>query len=85
MSSGGFVALLGASRKLLRWSPAKLERWDDQGFKDRPAAAEQHHIVAQLRRIETTFQELDRNRLEVLQGLDALLPAILDRAFRGEL
>jgi len=50
-----------------------------------PPHAEQLRIVADLEAVETEVESLKRLQAETAAELDALLPAILDRAFRGEL
>ena len=46
---------------------------------------EQHRIVAELDALQTEVDQLKRLQVETAVELDALLPAILDRAFKGEL
>jgi len=46
---------------------------------------EQHHIVAELDALQAAVDQLKRLQTETAAELDALLPAILDRAFKGEL
>jgi type I restriction enzyme, S subunit len=46
---------------------------------------EQHRIVAYLDELQTKVDTMKRLRQESLKELDALLPAILDKAFKGEL
>lgn len=52
-----------------------------------PAAplAEQRRIVAELDALQAEVDALKRHQRDTAAELDALLPAILDRAFRGEL
>jgi type I restriction enzyme S subunit len=50
-----------------------------------PSPAEQRRIVAYLDGLQTKVDELKRLQTESAAELDALLPAILDRAFKGEL
>jgi type I restriction enzyme S subunit len=52
-----------------------------------PAAplAEQRRIVAELDALQAEVDALKRHQADTAAELDALLPAILDRAFRGEL
>jgi len=52
-----------------------------------PAAPiqEQRCIVAELDALQAEVDALKRHQAETAAELDALLPAILDRAFRGEL
>jgi len=46
---------------------------------------EQRRIVAELDSLQAQVDALNRLQAETADGLDALLPAILDRAFKGEL
>jgi type I restriction enzyme S subunit len=46
---------------------------------------EQHRIVAELDALQAQVDALKRLQAETTAELDALLPAILDKAFRGEL
>jgi type I restriction enzyme S subunit len=50
-----------------------------------PPLSEQHRIVAELDTMEVEVDAVKRLQSETAVELDALLPAILDRAFRGEL
>lgn len=50
-----------------------------------PPLREQHRIVAELGAMQTEVDRLKRLQAESAAELDALLPAILDRAFKGEL
>ncbi len=50
-----------------------------------PPLAEQRRIVAELDALQAEVDALTRLQAETAAKLDALLPAILDRAFRGEL
>lgn len=50
-----------------------------------PSLSEQHRIVAYLDRLDKKADSLKRLQGETAAELDALLPAILDRAFKGEL
>ena len=50
-----------------------------------PALAEQRRIVAELDALQAEVDALKRLQAETAAELDALLPAILDRAFKGEL
>jgi len=50
-----------------------------------PALPEQHRIVAELDALQTEVDALKRLKSETSAELDALLPSILDRAFKGEL
>jgi len=50
-----------------------------------PSLAEQLHIVVHLDGLQTKVDSLKKPQSETAVELDALLPSILDRAFRGEL
>ena len=50
-----------------------------------PSLAEQRRIVAELDALQAQMDALKRLQAETAAELDALLPAILDRAFKGEL
>ncbi|MCX6927933.1 MAG: restriction endonuclease subunit S [Verrucomicrobia bacterium] len=50
-----------------------------------PPLPEQHRIVAELDALQSEVDALRRLQAETAAELDALLPAILDRAFKGEL
>jgi type I restriction enzyme S subunit len=50
-----------------------------------PSLPEQRRIVAELDALQTQVDVLKRQQSETAAELDALLPAILDRAFKGEL
>lgn len=50
-----------------------------------PLLAEQRRIVAELDALQAEVDALKRLQAETAAELDALLPAILDRAFKGEL
>ncbi len=50
-----------------------------------PPIAKQRRIVAELDALQSQVDSLKRLQAETAADLDALLPAILDRAFRGEL
>ena len=50
-----------------------------------PPITEQKRIIAYLDDLETRVSLLERLQSETAAELDALLPAILDRAFKGEL
>ena len=50
-----------------------------------PALPEQDRIVAYLDEVQVKVDALKRTQAETEAELDALLPSILDRAFRGEL
>ena len=49
------------------------------------ANAAQRRIVAELDGLQAKMDELKRLQAETAAELDALLPSILDRAFRGQL
>lgn len=46
---------------------------------------EQHRIVAYLDSLQVQFNELWRLQTDSQKELDALLPSVLDQAFKGEL
>ncbi|HSB81427.1 MAG TPA: restriction endonuclease subunit S [Candidatus Methylomirabilis sp.] len=50
-----------------------------------PAISEQHRIVNYLDTLQTKVDALKRLQTETATELDALLPSILDKAFKGEL
>ena len=50
-----------------------------------PSLAEQRRIVAELDTLQAEVDALKRLQAETATELDALLPALLDRAFKGEL
>ena len=50
-----------------------------------PSIYDQHRIVDQLDQIQFKSDLLKRHQAETAAALDALLPAVLERAFRGEL
>lgn len=50
-----------------------------------PPLEEQRRIVAYLDAVRAKADELRRLQDETQRELDALLPSVLDRAFRGEL
>ena len=50
-----------------------------------PSLEEQQRIVAYLDRLQSKVDEMKRLREKAIQELDALLPSILDKAFKGEL
>jgi type I restriction enzyme S subunit len=50
-----------------------------------PPLPEQHRILAKFDALQTVVSELKRLQTDTALGLNALLPAILDRAFKGEL
>lgn len=57
-----------------------------RGFKvPVPSLSEQRRIVAELDALRTEVDALKRLQAETAAELDALLPALLDRAFHGEL
>lgn len=50
-----------------------------------PPLVDQHRIVAYLDGLHAKVNALKRLQAETAAKLDALLPSILDRAFKGEL
>jgi type I restriction enzyme, S subunit len=50
-----------------------------------PPLSEQRQIVAEMDDLQSKVDELKRQQAETAAELDALLPSVLDRAFRGEL
>ena len=50
-----------------------------------PPLPEQRRIVAELDALQAEVDALKRLQVETTTKLDALLPVILDRAFKGEL
>jgi len=50
-----------------------------------PLVSEQREIVAELDALQAQAESLKRMQVETAVELDALLPAILDRAFKGKL
>jgi type I restriction enzyme S subunit len=50
-----------------------------------PPLPEQRRIVAELDALQAEVDTLKRLQAETASELNALLPALLDRAFRGEL
>ena len=50
-----------------------------------PPIAEQRQIVVYLDNVHTKLETARRHQKEGQKELNAMLPAILDRAFRGEL
>jgi restriction endonuclease S subunit len=50
-----------------------------------PPLPEQHRIVAYLNSLQAKVDQMKRFREEALKELDAMLPSILDKAFKGEL
>jgi len=46
---------------------------------------EQRRIVAEINALQAYVQAVKHAQIETATELDALLPAILDRAFKGEL
>lgn len=51
----------------------------------KPPLDEQKKIVVQLNKLQSKADEIKRLREDALKEFDALLPAILDKAFKGEL
>lgn len=50
-----------------------------------PTIAEQHRIVAYIDNLQAKVDEMKRLREQAMKELDALLPSLLDKAFKGEL
>jgi len=50
-----------------------------------PPLTEQRRIVARLEELERKADALNVLQTETLAELDALIPSIIDKAFRGEL
>ena len=50
-----------------------------------PGLSEQRRIVAYLDGLQAKVDRLKALQAQTRSGLDALLPSILDRAFKGEL
>jgi type I restriction enzyme S subunit len=50
-----------------------------------PNFVDQENVISELANMQSKFVELNQSQSEVIAALDALLPSILDRAFRGEL
>jgi type I restriction enzyme S subunit len=50
-----------------------------------PSLAEQRHIVSALDILQAQVDSLKKLQVETSAELDALLPSILDKAFKGEL
>jgi type I restriction enzyme S subunit len=50
-----------------------------------PTLSEQRRIVVYLDNLQSKMDELKRLQAETQNKLDALLPSILDKAFKGEL
>lgn len=50
-----------------------------------PPLPEQRRIVSKLDALQTEVDALKRLQAETTAELDAMLPALLDRAFKGEL
>ena len=50
-----------------------------------PLIEEQRRIVARLDGLQAQVDRLKRYQVRTAEELDALLPAVLERAFRGEL
>jgi len=71
----------GTSSTMPKISQPKLERLPVP----LPLLPEQRRIVAELDALQAQVDALKRLQAETAAELDALLPAILDRAFRGEL
>jgi type I restriction enzyme S subunit len=54
-------------------------------FPDEISLSEQRCIVAELDTLQATVNKLKRLQTDTASELDALLPSILDKAFKGEL
>jgi type I restriction enzyme S subunit len=50
-----------------------------------PTLAEQRHIVAYLDELQAKVDAVKRLQAETSAELEALLPSVLDKAFKGEL
>ena len=50
-----------------------------------PPISEQHRIVAYLDDLQAKVDSLKQLQAETAAALDALLPSVLDRAFKGKL
>jgi type I restriction enzyme S subunit len=50
-----------------------------------PSIEEQHKIIVHLDGLQSQLDALKRHQAETAAALDSLLPAVLERAFRGEL
>ena len=50
-----------------------------------PPLTEQRRIITELDALQAEVDALKRHQADTAAELDALLPALLDRAFRGEL
>ena len=50
-----------------------------------PPLPEQQHIVTYLDNLQTKVDSLKKMQAETAAELDALLPSVLDRAFKGKL
>lgn len=50
-----------------------------------PLLEEQRHIVEELKKVNLTIESLKHLQGETSKELDALLPSVLDKAFKGEL
>lgn len=75
-----------ANRLSGRTRMPKLNRKHLFGFPFRyPPLPDQYRIVVELRALQAEVDALKQQQTETAAELDALLPAILDRAFRGEL
>jgi type I restriction enzyme S subunit len=71
----------GTSSTMPKISQTKLEKLTIPV----PSLPEQRRIVAELDALQTEVDALKRLQAESAAELDALLPAVLDRAFKGEL
>ena len=65
-----------------------IGRWGKQFFDfhlTHPSVAEQRRIVAELDALQGQVSMLKRLQTESAAEMDALLPSVLDKAFKGEL
>ena len=64
--------------------PRTNMRWFRQLLVPVPPLPEQRRIVTYLNNLQTKVGELNHLQCETAVELDALLPSILDKAFKGE-
>lgn len=50
-----------------------------------PSLTEQYNVIAYLNKLQASSEKLQKLQVETAAELDALLPSVLDKAFRGEL
>ena len=62
-----------------------MDRGSVMGIRNQSHPSEQRRIVAELDALQAEVDALKRLQAETAAELDALLPAILDNAFKGEL